>query len=659
MKVLHVLKSIFCADKSRRTRETPLRRVTADLMRYRLGLRSRRNVDTFKFTIMVGGINPASLRPYRARSGLKCTVCGIAVILALMGFSGFAYGEYPFKDIQPVVEFRPIGYGRKVFKPMLESADIGIQRPSPGDQRRIHRYSGISITQEHRPFNISFGPPEGSLRYATRLQYKLEGYDAEWRDLQRSSAHLVLKFLDGNRIPVSREEFRIIGDSIGWSGSLEKSKLSQGNGHAFVPPRAEWVDVWIDSGGHDETSGIWLLDDLLISQTVSADGPTEVLIEESFEDGSGLDQQQGDFNKWVRDGGALNDALVWSGAPASGGHALLIKDSDPRDYAAWRLKGKNLLRVVAGSRIELSWREIYSIGAGRNGDASYSDLPSGQYQFRVREVDAVGVPSGEEAVIPLAIALPFYSNWWFRAAMAVSALALALGMERLMARRRMQRKLDKLRRDQAVQQERARIARDIHDDLGTVLSRISMISEAAALEADPGSRQEERLNEICETSRQLTRTMEEIVWAQDPRHDSLDNTVSYFCTFASDLLAVAGIPCRLDIPLDLPHLPLEAEQRHELFLVFKEALNNIIKHSEAGEVRISLRIDQGAIFLVVGDNGCGFKTTALPEGKGNGLSNMRNRLQRLAGSVQVHSVPGQGTRVEIFQPISCKPTTKN
>jgi signal transduction histidine kinase len=559
---------------------------------------------------------------------------------------------------RPGFEFLPISHGGRVFKPRLELPGPGVRPPPADDEVRIHRYNAISLVEGSGPLAISFGPPDDAPRFAVRLQFKLEGYDAEWRDLTDGSAHLVLKFLDANRVPVSREEFRVSGASVGWAGTLEKSTLAQRAARAVVPPRAKWVDVWIDSGGHDETSGLWLVDDLLIRQ-IGAGGDSLLLLDETFEDGQGLDQPQGDPTMWVRDGGALDDALVWSGPPAKGGHALLIRDSNPRDYAAWRLKGRNLLPVVAGSTLDLSWLEVFSIGAGRNGEASYRDLPGGQYQFRVRETDALGVPSGEQAVLPLIIAPPFYANLWFRMALLVTLLAIALGMERVVARRRMQRKLEKLRRNQAVQQERARIARDIHDDLGTVLSRISMVSEAAASEAEPGSSQEQRLNEICETSRQLTRTMEEIVWAQDPRHDSLDNMVSYICSFASDLLGVAHIACRLDIPIELPGIPLEAEQRHELFLVFKEALNNIIKHSGASEVRISLRIEPDSIRLVVEDNGRGFDATTLPDGKGNGLPNMRNRLQRLGGKVEVHSEPGKGTRVEIIQPTQVKTKTND
>jgi signal transduction histidine kinase len=551
----------------------------------------------------------------------------------------------------PTFEFAPIRHGGRNFKPHLESKSGSA--PVASDEARIHRYKAISLVEKGGPLGISFRPPQGASRFASRLQFKLEGYDADWRDLPKGSVHLVLKFFDSNRVPISREEFRASGNSVGWTGDLMESSFADRSGRAVVPPRAEWVDVWIDSGGHDETSGVWLVDDLLIRQSGTGGDPA-VLLAEDFESGRGLDQPQGDFTRWVRDGGALSDALVWSGPPAIGGHALLIRDSNPRDYAAWRLKARNLLPVVAGSTLDLSWREVYSIGTGRNGDVFYYDLPGGQYQFRVREVDALGVPTGEEAVLPFIIAPPLHANLWFRAALIISLLAILLSMERFAARRRMHRKLEELKRAEAVQNERARIARDIHDDLGTVLSRISMVSEAAVLDAEPGSTQKQRLHEICEISRQLTRTMEEIVWAQDPRHDSLDNTVSYICSFASDLLGVAHIACRFDIPLELPHLPLTAEQRHEVFLVFKEALNNIIKHSAATEVRISLRLTNGVILLIIEDNGRGFEIATLPDGKGNGLHNMKNRLHRLGGTVEIQSTPAGGTRVEIVQPIHAK-----
>lgn len=549
----------------------------------------------------------------------------------------------------PFIELRSLTYGNRNYDLKVEP---GVSAGSAGaDEARIHRYKAIGLPDHGRNLAVVFAAPPGSNHYAVRLRYKLEGYDPDWRDLEACSMHLVLKFFDSNKIPVSRAEFRIGKNSVGWNETLTSSRFSTRNVSVSIPARAVWMDIWIDSGGHDETTGVWLVDDLKIWEKPKDGGQRRPVFNDDFEQGQDLNQPQGDLANWVRDGGSLDGARVWKGAPAEG-HALLIEDEHPGDYVAWRLKNANVLPVVPNQQLGLEWKEVFSVGRGRAGDVAYSGLPSGHYQLRIREVSAMGVPTGEEAVLPVIIAPPFYANIWFKAAVCFSLLTAGLGLERFLARDRMRRKLDALERKQAVQHERARIARDIHDDLGTVLSRISMLSESAAIDCEPGSRQEQRLSEICGASRQLAQSMEEIVWAQDPKHDTLDNTVSYFCSFASDLLAVGQVSCRLDIPMDLPAIPLEAEKRHDLFLVFKEALNNIIKHSGASEVRISLQLLPEALLLIVEDNGTGFDLAHAGSSKGNGLLNMRNRLQRVGGRVGLWSQSGKGTKVEMYLPIA-------
>jgi signal transduction histidine kinase len=550
------------------------------------------------------------------------------------------------------IHFRTLVWGGRDYQPKpLESAGTS----ASSDAVRNHRYAAIALPQNGKTLTARFGPPDGSPRSAVRLRYKLQGYDSEWRDLDRASMHVVLKFSDINKIPVSRAEFQSSGNLVGWTETMATSKLTLRTERVVVPERAAWMDIWIDSGGREEVTGVWLVDDLKVFKTQAGEPSRQLLFEEGFEAGRDLNQPRGDPANWVRDGRALEGATVWTGLPALGRHALMILDGNPNDYSAWRLKDPKLVPVVPGLTLEVEWAEVFSVGMGRVGEAGYPELPSGHYQLRLQEVSAMGVPTGEEAVLPLIIAPPFYDNLWFRAAVVVSLLAFGLGLERLRARRRMRRKLEKLERGQALEKERARIARDIHDDLGTVLSRISMVGEFALLEALPGSRQRQRLSEICEASRELTRSMEEIVWAQDPKHDSLDNMTSYFCSFASDLLLVAKIACRLDIPMDHPNIPIDAEQRHELFLVFKESLNNIIKHAAASEVRISLNLQDHVIHLVIEDNGRGFHSAKFPDGKGNGLLNMKNRLLRVGGSVEIHSGLAKGTRVEISLPIPHQP----
>jgi len=520
-----------------------------------------------------------------------------------------------------------------------------------GDEARVIRYDTLRFSREGGPLQISFGPPKGAERFAERVQYKLEGHDSDWNDIDKGSMHLVLKFLDEARVPVSRAEFKVGGNSAQWGGRLEDSGLSQRVEETTVPPRAALASVWIDSGGHDENAGVWLVDELKISDVPVPPGAETVILDDDFEEGEDLGLPQGNFALWVRDGGALGGAMVHHGPPATGRHALLVVDSDPLDYSAWRLKDRFLLPVIAGHRLRLQWREVYSIGRGRGGEAVYSGLPYGQYQFRLRAVDALGKPAGEELVLPLVVTPPLHANVWFRAAVLASLFVLILAVERLVSRGRTRRKFERLEHKRAIEEERARIARDIHDDLGTVLSRISMASESASLEAMTGTAQQKRLDEICQASRDLTRTMEQIVWAQNPVHDTIDNTAAYFASFATDLLNAAGIVCRLDIPIDLPHAPLEADKRHALFLVFKEALNNIIKHAQATNVWIKLRIDGRRILLSIRDDGRGFDPHAAESSRGNGLPNMKTRLERAGGEVKIISSPGQGTRTEILFPL--------
>jgi len=149
--------------------------------------------------------------------------------------------------------------------------------------------------------------------------------------------------------------------------------------------------------------------------------------------------------------------------------------------------------------------------------------------------------------------------------------------------------------------------------------------------------------------------MDEIVWAVNPQHDTLDSLVSYLGKFAQDFLGPLHIRCRLDVPEQLPAWPVTAEVRHNLFLAFKEALNNVLKHAAASEVCISLKTGPDAFTLLIRDNGAGFSpdSSALHESSapsrivhGHGLANMRLRLKKVGGQCEIQSAPGRGTEVE-------------
>ena len=162
----------------------------------------------------------------------------------------------------------------------------------------------------------------------------------------------------------------------------------------------------------------------------------------------------------------------------------------------------------------------------------------------------------------------------FAALAVLAAIALVAGIVLFITRRRMRRKLETIHRQQAIERERTRIAKDIHDHLGANLTRISLLSQSAHGELENPAQAAAQLDRIYDTSRELTRSMDEIVWAVNPQHDTLDSLASYLGNFAQEYLVSINIRCRLDVPLHLPHWPITAEMRHNIFLAFKEALHN-------------------------------------------------------------------------------------
>jgi signal transduction histidine kinase len=207
--------------------------------------------------------------------------------------------------------------------------------------------------------------------------------------------------------------------------------------------------------------------------------------------------------------------------------------------------------------------------------------------------------------------------------------------------------------------ERARIAKDIHDDLGASLTRIILLSQSGRAELEDPHQAAADLDQIYLTARTLTRALDEIVWALSPQHDTLDSLATYLGKFAQDFLSAAGIRCRLDVPMQLPACSLTAEVRHNIFLSFKEALHNVVKHASASEVRVSLTVIESGFALSFEDNGRGFDpariatTPTALAGRdplrtltGYGLVNIRKRLEEIDGVFELQSAPGEGTRLK-------------
>jgi len=299
------------------------------------------------------------------------------------------------------------------------------------------------------------------------------------------------------------------------------------------------------------------------------------------------------------------------------------------------------------------WENDWVDAANNKHIAEYSYIPPGAYKFHVRACNSDGVWNQDGASVALVVLPHFWQTWWFHVLAVLAAIALVVGIVLFITRRRMRLKLERIERQQALERERTRIAKDIHDHLGANLTRISLLSQSAHGELENPKQAAAQLDRIYDTSRELTRSMDEIVWAVNPQHDTLDSLASYLGNFAQEYLVPIHIRCRLDMPLHLPHWPITAEMRHNVFLAFKEVLHNVIKHSGANEVSVSLATDENGFHLAVRDNGNGFDPSALPSrpGRGNGLKNMRQRLEKIGGHCGIQSAPGTGTEINFRIPV--------
>jgi signal transduction histidine kinase len=288
--------------------------------------------------------------------------------------------------------------------------------------------------------------------------------------------------------------------------------------------------------------------------------------------------------------------------------------------------------------------------AGTRRVASYTNPPPGRFRFKVIACNNDGVwnPTGD--TLAVAFAPYFWETIWFKLAVtAISFIALC-GLVVLVLRRRHRLELERLEHQRALELERTRIARDLHDDLGVGLTEIGLLGDLAGASPLVPEPSREKLQEITGRARTLAASLDEIVWAINLVNDTSQSLMDYFFEYAQRLLGRAGIRCRLKAIEPMATGSLNAEDRHEVFHAFKEALNNVIRHSGASEVQISVAAAQGQLVVCVTDNGRGFATPG-GEGSRDGLVGMRTRLQRLGGRCEINGPSGGGTTVTFSLPM--------
>ena len=281
----------------------------------------------------------------------------------------------------------------------------------------------------------------------------------------------------------------------------------------------------------------------------------------------------------------------------------------------------------------------------------YTNLPEGEYQFSVWGRDYAGNVSGP-ATFAFVIQPPFWNTWWFRGSSAFLALGATLVIVRIYTARKVRKRTALLERQQMIERERTRISKDMHDTIGSSLTRIAILSDRVGKEMaresqDERATVEERVTLIGVTAREVIDTMNEIIWSLSPKHDSLESLINYTRQFVNNMFEPTSIQYLFNVPDAIPDVSLSPDFRRNAFLILKEAVNNVIRHSRASSASVSISLSGNRVKFEVMDDGIGFSESATSvRGKpGFGIKSMRERAVALGTVLEIASAPRSGTIV--------------
>lgn len=244
------------------------------------------------------------------------------------------------------------------------------------------------------------------------------------------------------------------------------------------------------------------------------------------------------------------------------------------------------------------------------------------------------------------VVVRFWQTWWFRGLAALFVLGSVGATVRVVEKRKYQLQLRHAEQERALEQERARIAQDLHDELGSLLTRISLLGGLLQSDKNSPKQVETHAGKISQAADQTVRALEEIVWAVRPGSDTLQSLVDYIAHFANELFDGNATRCRLDLPSDLPACALPPDVRHNIFLIVKEALTNVLKHAGGSVVYLQINTADRVLKIAIADDGKGFDPgSPATDGQHNGLENMKRRAEAVGGQLLVSSEPGKGARV--------------
>lgn len=335
------------------------------------------------------------------------------------------------------------------------------------------------------------------------------------------------------------------------------------------------------------------------------------------------------------------------------------KDTMRSFAGALSYKQNNLSFFFAGTSFLDEKQVLYSYrlhGGGNNpwsepsnnASVSFIDLPPGDYTLDIKANFPAGRYSAQIISYKFSIAPPWWQTWWSRSIAGLLIIGLIIIAFRLYYRRKLEKQKVILEKQQAIEKERTRIATDMHDDLGAGLSRIKFLSETIGIKKQQQEPIEEDINKIREYSHEMIDKMGEIVWALNEKNDSLSDLLSYTRAYTMEYLSQNGIDCKTEMPDSFPSVFVSGEFRRNVFLTIKEALHNVVKHSQATEVKLTIKINHH-LSIKLKDNGIGFDKNNIRLFS-NGLSNMESRVKEIRGKIEITNK--EGTFINLSIPLN-------
>ena len=497
----------------------------------------------------------------------------------------------------------------------------------------------------HRELNLTVPAGTSTLRFHVKpksmlARYKLEGIDEDW--IQRSDSVFVrVVILNQQGDPIQMDLFPVNGRSAGWKGSVKDSIFTSRRETFILPPGAFSMTLTMTTAGPANLVGIYALKEASIVSMVEPGVGSKVLMSDGR-------FPEGPKAVWNKSGTHQSMASrLKPGDQEDSSPVLLITDDDITAHADWITTRIQIpSEVVPGKTLEIRWKETYNVGLGGDFTATYERLPAGKYRFVVEDLSLTGDFLQSGATIALVVPEVFWKSFWFWGMNSVIVAIVAIFAGRYLIRRRIRRHLAQ---ERMISEERRRIALDLHDDIGTRVSHISLV----ASHADNTIRHEEAskaFGQISSMSRDLIGALSESVWMLNPNNDDLESLVDFLYRLVNELCRLKGIRCRVDAVFITKNQAIRYQFRHNVSLAVKECVNNVLKHSHATELDMKIELEKNVLLITVTDNGIGI--TEESRSTGLGLESLKRRMKSIDGNCRFEHLAEGGLRIVLTAPVT-------